>query len=62
MIGRVNVSSLPGTIVRIISVKGAQYDQLDMQWPANGHPQLMYRPTPIGGSGTTSFNVKIVSL
>lgn len=62
MIGRVNVNSIPGTIVRIISVKGAQYDQLDMQWPANSYPQLMYRPTPLGGSGTTSFNVKIVSL
>lgn len=62
MIGRVNVNSIPGTIVRIISVKGAQYDQLDMQWPANSYPQLMYRPTPLGGAGVTSFNVKIVSL
>jgi hypothetical protein len=62
MIGRVDVSSTPGTVVRIISVKGAQYDQLDMQWPANGNPQLLYRPNPIGGIGSTTFKIKIVSL
>lgn len=62
MIGRVNVNSTPGTVVRIISVKGAQYDQLDIQWPAGSNPQLMFRPNPIGGMGSTQFKVKIVSL
>lgn len=62
MIGRVNENSTPGTVVRIISVKGTQYDQLDMQWPAGENPQLFYRQNPIGGSGSTSFVLKLVSL
>lgn len=62
MIGRVNSSSTPGTIVRVISVKGTQYEQLDMQWPADSNPEIYYRPKPIGGTGTTTYNVKIVSL
>lgn len=62
MIGRINENSTPGTVVRIISVKGTQYDQLDMQWPAGEKPQLFYRQNPIGGSGSTSFVLKLVSL
>jgi hypothetical protein len=62
MIGRINVNVTPGTVVRLLSVKGAQYDQLDMQWRANQFPELYYRPTPIGGSGTTVYKIKIVSV
>lgn len=62
MIGRVNISSIPGTIVRFISVKGATSEQLDMQWPANGKPQLLYRPRPNGFGGNTTYKIKIVSL
>jgi len=62
MIGRVDESNTPGTIVRIISVKGAQYDQLDIQWRKNSNPELMYRQNPIDTSGTTTFKIKIVSL
>lgn len=61
MIGRVSEANTPGTIVRIISVKGAQGEQLDMVWDANSKPQIYYRPAP-GVPGTTTFNVKIVTL
>ena len=61
-IGRVDAINLPGTVVRFISAKGVYNDQLDIQWPVNGKPQLMYRPYPNGVSGTTTFKIKIVSL
>jgi hypothetical protein len=61
MIGRVGEASTPGTVVRIISVKGSQGEQLDMIWDANVKPQIYYRPPP-GVPGTTTFNVKIISL
>lgn len=61
MIGRINVPGIPGTVVRLISVKGAQYDQLDMQWPESSNPQLFYRPSP-GGASTTRFKIKIISV
>lgn len=62
MIGRVNSVNTPGTVVRIISVKGANNDQLDMQWSVNENPKVMYRPYPNGISGTTQYKVKLVSL
>lgn len=62
MIGRVNASSLPGTVVRIISVKGVAAEQLDIQWRANEYPELYYKPHPIGGSGNTVYQVKLVTL
>lgn len=61
-IGRVDAVNLPGTVVRFISAKGVYNDQLDMQWPVNSKPQLMYRPYPNGVNGTTTFKIKIVSL
>lgn len=61
-IGRVDAINLPGTVVRFISAKGVYNDQLDMQWPINRKPQLMYRPYPNGVGGTTTFKIKIVSL
>lgn len=62
VVGRVNVSTIPGTSTRLISVKGAASEQLDIQWPADAKPQLVYRPRPIGGSGYTQYKIKIVSL
>jgi hypothetical protein len=62
-IGRIGGAiNLPGTVVRFISAKGINNDQLDMQWPINEKPQLMYRPYPNGISGSTVFKIKIVSL
>lgn len=61
-IGRVDAINLPGTVVRFISAKGVYNDQLDMQWPINEKPQIMYRPYPNGIGGSTTFKVKIVSL
>ena len=61
-IGKVDAVNIHGTSIRIISVKGVYNDQLDMQWPQNGLPQLLYRPYPNGIGGTTQFKLKIVSL
>jgi hypothetical protein len=67
MIGKAN-TGYQGTIVRIISAKGNNNDQLDMQWPHNSSdtalskPQLFYRPYPNGIGGSTVYKVKIVSL
>ncbi len=62
VIGRINVSGIPGTVTRLISVKGAGNEHLDMQWPADAYPQINYRPNPIGGSGSTTYNVKVITL
>jgi len=67
MIGKAN-TGYSGTVVRLISAKGNNGDQLDMQWPHDNSdpllskPQLFYRPYPNGISGTTTYKVKIVSL
>jgi len=61
-IGRVDAANIHGTSIRIMSVKGVYNDQLDMQWPQNELPQIMYRPYPNGIGGTTNFKLKIVSL
>lgn len=62
MIGRNGFESIPGTIVRIISVKGVYGEQLDMQWPAGQKPQLLYRPHPGLAASSTTFRLKIVSI
>lgn len=67
MIGKAN-TGYSGTVVRLISAKGNNGDQLDMQWPNDptdptlSVPQLFYRPYPNGIGGTTTYKVKIVSL
>ena len=67
MIGKAN-TGYSGTVVRLISAKGNNGDQLDMQWPHDNSdpllskPQLFYRPYPNSISGTTTYKVKIVSL
>jgi hypothetical protein len=62
MIGRVDAVNIPGTVVRILSVKGMHNDQLDIQWPNDALPQLLYRPYPNGINGSTEYKLKIVSL
>lgn len=67
MIGKAD-TGYSGTVVRLISAKGNNGDQLDMQWPHDisdpllSKPQLFYRPYPNGVGGTTTYKVKIVSL
>ena len=61
-IGRVDAINIPGSVIRLLSVKGVYNDQLDIQWPANSLPQLLYRPYPNGIGGTTDFKLKITSL
>jgi hypothetical protein len=61
MLGRVNNTSTPGTVVRLISVKGTMNDQLDVQWRANEYPEIYFRPAP-GGGGSTTYKVKIMTL
>ena len=61
-IGRVDAVNIPGSVIRLLSVKGVYNDQLDIQWAANSLPQLLYRPYPNGIGGTTDFKLKITSL
>ena len=61
MIGKAD-TNYSGTVVRLISAKGNNGDQLDMQWPTSSKPELFYRPYPNGISGKTFYKVKIVSL
>ena len=58
-IGRIDKTGLPGTVVRIISAKGAYQDQLDIQWSADSNPKLFYRQKPDGLSGFTDFKIKV---
>lgn len=50
-----------GQVARIISVKGAAGDMLDMAWQANSYPELFYRPAP-GQSGSTTYTVKLITV
>ncbi len=61
-IGRVDAINIPGSVIRLLSVKGVYNDQLDIQWAADSLPQLLYRPFPNGIGGTTDFKLKITSL
>lgn len=67
MIGKAD-TGYSGTVVRLISAKGNNGDQLDMQWPHDisdpllSKPQLFYRPYPNGIGGTTTYKIKIVTL
>lgn len=51
-----------GQVARIISVKGAAGDMLDMSWPANSYPELFYRPAPGLSSTTTTYTVKLITV
>lgn len=60
-IGRNNYSGSSGVVARITSVKGVNNEQLDMQWPINSYPQLLYRPSK-GINGTSQYRLKIISI
>lgn len=60
-IGRVNVNTNPGQVNRIMSIKGAQNEQLMIQWNADTLPELLYRPHPNTVSSTV-YKIKIISL
>lgn len=60
-IGRINVNTLPGQVIRLVSIKGAQNEQLMIQWNADSMPQLFYKTSP-GNPSSTTYKLKIVSL
>lgn len=60
-IGRNSYSGNCGNVVRTISIKGANNEMLDISWSANSYPALLYRPSK-NISGTTTYNVKIISI
>jgi hypothetical protein len=60
-IGRLNSTTGCGQVVRLIAVKGVNGDNLDMQWPANSLPQVLYRPAP-GGSTITNYTYKVITV
>lgn len=60
-IGRINVNTLPGQVIRLMSIKGAQNEQLMIQWNADSMPQLFYKNHP-GNISSTQYKLKIVSL
>lgn len=60
-IGRTNNVSYPGTIHRIMSIRGSNNESLDIQWSANSMPELFFRQH-MGISGTTVFKLRFISL
>lgn len=60
-IGRNNYSGSSGVVARLTSVKGVNNEQLDMQWPVNSYPQLLFRPSK-GINGTSQYRMKIISI
>ena len=60
-IGRLNTSTNCGQVIRLIGVKGVNGDNLDMQWPANSLPQVLYRPAP-GSNTITNYTYKIITV
>lgn len=64
MIGRTDDPSYAGTSVRIVSVRGTdnRNSQLDVSWSANGKPMVYYRPHPNESGLTTVYNVKITTI
>ena len=61
VIGRRNDVVSCGQVARIISVKGTNGEMLDMDWPADSYPRLMYRPAP-GNASTTDYTLKFIAV
>lgn len=54
--------ALPGSVVRLMSVRGSRGEQLDMRW-ISSRPEIKYSPGPIAETNTnTTYKIKIVSL
>lgn len=64
MVGRTDDPSYAGTAVRIVSVRGTdnRNSQLDVSWSANGKPIVYYRPHPNESGLTTTYNIKITTI
>jgi hypothetical protein len=60
-IGRNSYSGNSGVVARLTSVKGVNNEQLDIQWPANDVPYLLYRPSK-GINGTSQYTIKIITV
>lgn len=60
VIGRRDAATACGQVARLISVKGFNGEMLDLDWPANSYPRLMYRPAP--GSGTVDYILKFITV
>jgi hypothetical protein len=60
-IARSNNAGVTGIAHRILSVRGSNNEQLDIQWPADAKPQILYRAPP-GVSGTTDYTIRIQSV
>jgi hypothetical protein len=61
VMGRRNDMTSCGQVARIISVKGTNGEMLDMDWPADSYPRLMYRPAP-GSASTTDYTLKFITV
>lgn len=72
MIGRIN-DEVPGTVTRLMSIKGKANEQLDMRWLASGGnsaeylPEIFYRTTPdnsiyVYPDSSTTFKIKIITV
>ncbi len=59
-IGRAN-SGFPGTVHRIMSVRGSNNESIDIQWSSGSMPELFFRQAP-GGGGNTIFKLRFISL
>jgi hypothetical protein len=60
-IGRSNIISAAGICNRSLQVPGAQGEKLFGQWLPDSFPQLYYRPAP-GGSGSTSYTIRVMTV
>lgn len=62
VIGRISNSSFSGISNRILNIKGAQDEMLNITWPSgNLKPSLYYRPNP-GVSGTSVYVCKFLTI
>jgi hypothetical protein len=61
LISQIGNGSVCGQVVRLIGVKGASGENIDIQWPPSGKPALLYKPAP-GSVGTTVYKVKVISV
>lgn len=67
MVGSLGGSAC-GHVIRLISVRGTNSDQLDMAWPQSGggftgFPTIFYKPTATGATNTlTNYTAKVIAV
>lgn len=59
---RINNAANTGQVVRLVSARGDNSEQLDMSWPANTFPTLQYRPAPGGAGANVSFTLRLITV